>query len=77
LFVANRDQRLQSGDCLLFQALDKALLGAFPGKGTRRETNFFQRYGCGKQNALFTQVIDHRPKNWRHHDPCLSLGAGC
>ena len=40
--VANRDQRLQSGNCLMFQAPDEVLVRPLSGACARGQANFLQ-----------------------------------
>src|SRR6266481_4365967 len=54
--VANRDQRLQSGNCLRFQALDEVVVGPLSRASACGQANFFQSDRCWKQNASLAQV---------------------
>ena len=52
LFVVDGEQRLQRGDRLRRQTLDKAFVSALAGKSARRQGDFLQGDGGRQQNAL-------------------------
>jgi hypothetical protein len=61
--VVDRDQRLQSSNCLVFQAVNEALVCPLSGASTCGQANFFQSDRRRKQNASLAQVIDHHGDN--------------
>ena len=64
LFVFGDDEQgFQSRDRLWRQAFDEALVGAFAGKGARRQGDLFQGDGGRKQYAPLAQIFDHRGHN--------------
>src|SRR6516162_6668031 len=73
--VADRDQRLQSGNCLVFQALNEALVRPLSGASTCGQANFFQSDRRWKQNASLAQVIDHHGDN--SVAPIISVNLLC
>ena len=72
LFIFGDDeQRFQSRDRFWRQAFDEVLVRAFAGKSARRQGDFFQGDGGGKQNAPLAQMFDHRG-----HDDVAAIRAG-